>query len=148
MNCSCHNCTNMRREPIVRVGVGVFVFKNGGFLMGCRKSSHGSGSWSIPGGHIEVGESLELAAAREVYEEAGVWVKNLRFGAITNDIFTEENKHYITIWMLSDWREGDPINYKSTSFSDLGWYDFDSLPKPPFKPWEQLTRSEYFEQIK
>jgi 8-oxo-dGTP diphosphatase len=37
----------------VRVGIGVFVFKDGKFLIQRRKGSHGTGTWSIPGGHLE-----------------------------------------------------------------------------------------------
>lgn len=49
---------------ITRVGIGVFVCKNGKFLMGRRKGSHGDGDWSIPGGHLEFGETFEQTAAR------------------------------------------------------------------------------------
>ena len=73
-------------EKIPRIGVGVFVFKDGKFVMGCRRGAHGEGSWSVPGGHLEYGETPEETAAREVMEEIGVKIKNIRFGGITNDI--------------------------------------------------------------
>lgn len=40
-------------KPKVRVGIGVFVFKDGKFLMAQRKNAHGDGTWSVPGGHLE-----------------------------------------------------------------------------------------------
>lgn len=46
-------------KKIPRVGIGVFIFKNNKFLMGCRKGAHGEGTWSIPGGHLEFGESMD-----------------------------------------------------------------------------------------
>ena len=45
-------------------GVGVFVLKNGKFLMGKRVGRHGTNTWSIPGGYIEFGETFEEASAR------------------------------------------------------------------------------------
>jgi 8-oxo-dGTP diphosphatase len=87
-------------EKNTRVGVACFIFKDGKFLMGQRKGSHGDGSWSIPGGHLEFGEQFEETAAREAFEETGLKVKNLRFGALTNDFFRTEEKHYISIWMI------------------------------------------------
>lgn len=91
----------------VRVGVGVFVFKDGAFLMQQRHGAHGAGSWSVPGGHQEFGESFEETARREVMEETGMQIRNVRFGAVTNDYFPEEDKHYVTIWVLSDWASGE-----------------------------------------
>ncbi len=56
----------------VRVGVGVFVFKGGEFLVLQRQGAHGAGTWSVPGGHLEAQESFEETARREVHEETGV----------------------------------------------------------------------------
>jgi 8-oxo-dGTP diphosphatase len=59
-------------NPVVRVGIGVFVWKDGKFLMGKRLGSHGSGTWSIPGGHLEFDETWQQCAVREVLEETGL----------------------------------------------------------------------------
>lgn len=134
--------------PNVRVGVGVFVFKDGKFLIQKRKGSHGEGSWSLPGGHLEFGESFEETARREVLEEAGVEIKNVRFGAVTNDHFVEENKHYVTIWMLSDWASGEVKNMEPEKCTAQIWSTFDDLPKPLFLVWNQLLESEFIDSIK
>src|SRR5579884_520740 len=120
---------------IVRVGMGVFIFKNGRFLIGKRMSAHGEGSWSIPGGHMEFGESLEATAKREVKEETGLEIHHIRFGGVTNDYFATEGKHYITIWMLSDWKSGEPTITEPDYFVEQRWVDFDNLPQPLFLPW-------------
>lgn len=139
----------MKNEKLVaRVGIAVFVFKDNKFLMGCRHGAHGAGSWSVPGGHLEFGESWDQTAAREILEETGLHIKNIRFGAITNDIFEKENRHYVTIWLLSDWKSGQPLVREPDNFVELGWYNFDSLPKPLFLAWNQLQQSEFFLNIK
>jgi predicted NUDIX family NTP pyrophosphohydrolase len=49
-----------------RVGVGVMVVRNGEVLFGRRRGAHGAGTWSLPGGHLEAGESVEACALREL----------------------------------------------------------------------------------
>ncbi len=135
-------------EKAVRVGIGVFVFKDGKFLVGCRQKAHGDGSWSVPGGHLEYGETFEDTAKRELLEETGLRIKNVRFGAVTNDYFIEEDKHYITIWMLSDWESGKEKITEPDKFVTLKWCDFNNLPTPLFLPWQQLLASQFINSIK
>lgn len=123
----------------VRVGIGVFVFKDGKFLMQQRQGAHGSGSWSVPGGHLEYGESFEETAHREVLEETGVKIQNVRFGAVTNDYFNDESKHYVTIWMLSDWSSGKESITEPDKCVAQGWYTFNNLPSPPFSTLESTA---------
>ncbi|HEY7043735.1 MAG TPA: NUDIX domain-containing protein [Nocardioidaceae bacterium] len=55
--------------------VGVVVLDEAGRLLVVRRGHEpGRGRWSIPGGRVEPGESLEAAAAREVLEETGLTV--------------------------------------------------------------------------
>ncbi len=116
--------------------------------MGKRKGAHGSGTWSVPGGHQEFGESPAQTAAREAKEETGVHIKNIRFGAITNDFFRRDGKHYLTVWMLSEYKSGTPHITEPNKYIDLDWRDFASLPKPLFFPWKQLLASPFIAHIK
>jgi 8-oxo-dGTP diphosphatase len=138
----------MAENPNVRVGVGVFIFKDGKFAMLQRKGSHGAGSWSVPGGHLEYGESFEQTAQREVEEETGMSIKDIRFGAVTNDYFEAENKHYVTIWVLSTWESGELRIMEPEKCTAATWENFDTLPSPLFLPWEQLLKSEFFDSVK
>ena len=135
-------------KPNPRIGIGVFVFKDGKFLMGQRRNAHGADTWSIPGGHLEFGESFEDTAKREVMEETGLTVGNVRFGAVTNDVFPIEGKHYVSVWVVTDYESGEPTITEPDTYNELGWYDFDNLPTPLFLPWNQLLKSEFIETIK
>lgn len=93
----------------VRVGVGAFVLssskqdpQNPTFLIGKRLGSHGAGTYALPGGHLEFGETPEDCAVREILEETGLKVKNVRFLTATNDILKKDKKHYITMFMVCE----------------------------------------------
>lgn len=57
------------------------------------------GTWGLPGGHLDFGESFETCAVRETLEETGLKIQDVRFLTATNSILKAENKHYITIFM-------------------------------------------------
>lgn len=116
--------------------------------MGQRKGAHGEGSWSVPGGHLDYGETIEEAAAREALEETGLRIKNIEIAGFTNDIFKKEKKHYLTIWVTSKWAKGELKINEPDKFLKLAWRDFESLPKPLFLPWKELIKSEFFPSIK
>jgi len=59
-------------RPIV--GVGAIIIQSGKILLEKRKNDPGRGKWSIPGGKVELGESLEQSVIREVQEETGLVV--------------------------------------------------------------------------
>ena len=131
-----------------RVGIGVFVLKNGKFLMALRKGSHGENNWSLPGGHLEFGETFEETAKREVLEETGLAVTNVRFGAVTNDFFKDDNKHYVSVWVVSDFESGVEQATEPEKYTDLRWVDFETLPTPLFQPWQALLTSEFMESLR
>jgi 8-oxo-dGTP diphosphatase len=59
------------------LGIGALIFEGGRILMAQRGKAPLMGQWSLPGGLVETGESLENAVRREVLEETGLEVKPL-----------------------------------------------------------------------
>jgi len=96
----------MTKEKRPKVGTTVIVLKDDKVLLGKRKGSHAEGTWNFPGGHLEFGENVEECAKREVKEEAGIEIKNIKAGPYTNDIFDQE-KHYITLFLISEYDSGE-----------------------------------------
>ena len=128
----------MDKRP--QVGVGVIVIKNKQILLGERKGSHGAGAWQFPGGHLEYQESIEECAVREVYEEAGIQIKNLRYGPFTNDLFAQEDKHYVTLYIIADYARGELEIKEPEKCQQWRWYDWQHLPEPLFIPIENLLK--------
>ncbi len=121
------------------VGVGVFIIKDGKILLGKRKNSHGAGEWSLAGGHLEFGETWQGCAEREVYEETGLRIKNVRFFGATNDIFKEQ-KHFVTIFMVSDYESGKVSVKEPGKMEEWKWFFPGKLPSPLFTPIVNLIR--------
>lgn len=119
----------------VRVGVGVILMRDNKILLGKRKGSHGEGTYSVPGGHLEFGETVGACAKREVYEETGIVLTDPLFqGGFTNDIFPEEGKHYATLFVVSKSSVGVAHNLEPEKCEGWYWYDLDELPSPLFLP--------------
>jgi len=130
-------------EKRPKVGVGVFVIKEGKFLFGKRKNAHGEGSWALPGGHLEFNEELEECSKREVMEETGVKIKNIKFGTITNDMFKEEGKHYITVYMISEYDEGDVRIMEPHKCEEWRWVEWEDIPSPVFLAMQNLRKTDF-----
>ena len=127
----------MNQPP--QVGVGIIITKNDQVLLMKRKGPHGQGTWSTPGGHLDFGETPELCAAREAKEEVGINVVDIRFRAITNDVFEATGKHYITIWLEGE-SNGEPAIAAEEEVAEIGWFAWDSLPQPLFLSMENLVK--------
>lgn len=133
-----------KEQAVASVGVGIIVMKNDKVLLMKRTGSHGSGTWSCPGGHIDFGESIEQCAIRETKEETGLDIENIQCKAMTNDIFPDEHKHYITIWVTGDYRVGIENIESPHEATEIGWFEWDILPHPLFLPMQNLLKGKYY----
>lgn len=128
----------MDQKP--QVGTAMIITRDDKVLLMKRKRPHGKGTWSTPGGHLDFGETLEGCAARESKEEVGLDVTDIRFHSVTNDVFEEEGKHYVTIWMEGKSVLGEPHIASEDEAEEIGWYAWDALPQPLFLPLENLVK--------
>lgn len=131
----------MSEKP--QVGTAMILIRDDKVLLMKRRGSHSPGTWSTPGGHLDFGETLEACAIREAKEEVGVDVVGIRFRALTNDIFEETGKHYITIWFEGE-AVGEPSLAAPGELEEIGWFAWDALPQPLFLPLENLVRGKTY----
>ncbi|KPM43002.1 hypothetical protein AK830_g3516 [Neonectria ditissima] len=118
--------------PHPRVGVAAIIYgSDGKFITGKRTGSHGSGTWQLPGGHLEHGESILVCAEREVLEETGLEVRGVKIVAVTNDVFEEAGKHYITLFVHCEMEDKTAEPEVLEPEKCAGWY---------WKTWEDLKQ--------
>ena len=96
--------------PHPRVAVGAIVFHRRRVLLVCRKHSPSKGWWAIPGGRVELGESLAAAAEREILEETGLIV-GARGPVETFEVIDRDEKgairyHYVIVDLAADYLRG------------------------------------------
>ncbi len=98
------------RRPVP--AVGAIVFRGDEVLLVKRGSEPNRGLWSVPGGALETGETVEEAAVRETVEETGVAVRPLRVFEVRDYIESAGGRvrwHYVLIDVLCEYVRGEPF---------------------------------------
>jgi ADP-ribose pyrophosphatase YjhB (NUDIX family) len=133
-------------QPVV--GVGAVVFKGGEVLLVRRGQEPALGSWSLPGGLVELGETLEAAIQRELAEETGLSVTLLGIAAVVERIFPDPDGriayHYILVDYLCDYAGGelnpgsDITAARFVALSELAGFDLPHFTADVIRrAWEQ-----------
>lgn len=128
------------KRPVV--GVGIIVCRDQQVLIGLRKT----GSfpvWQFPGGHLEMNETPEDCAQREVLEETGLAITNIRPVTFTNDININVGKHSVTLMMIADSSSGEPVTTEPDKSDNWHWVSWETLPQPLFMPIQNLLKQGY-----
>lgn len=116
-------------RPIV--GVGVVVWRRNSFLLVRRGKEPNKGQWSIPGGAQKLGETVYMAAAREVREETGLAVTVTALVDVVDGIMRDEEGvvqyHYTLVDVVAESSEGEPL--AGDDADAVGWYTLDDLPE-------------------
>jgi len=126
-----------------RVGIGVLIFNQESILLGERLVKHGRSSWGPPGGHLEFGETIEECAIREVREETGLEIVCPKMIGVTNDIFADENKHYVSLFLKAQYDTRQTIiNLEPDKVFSWDWFGLDRLPDNLFLPLRSFLQNQ------
>jgi ADP-ribose pyrophosphatase len=92
------------------VAVGAIVMRDGRILLVRRGQPPSEGLWAIPGGRVELGETLQEAAGREIKEETGLIIRARdpvhTFDVILRDRTGRVQFHYVIVDLLADYVSG------------------------------------------
>ncbi|MHB9032061.1 MAG: nucleotide triphosphate diphosphatase NUDT15 [Anaerolineae bacterium] len=122
------------------VGVGVLIVRDDKVLLGKRLGAHGEGYYAPPGGHIEAGESVAQTARREVREETGLEIADIRLVSV-GSYCIGENHYYVDVDVVCQSYYGEALNLEPDRCAGWGWYDLDHLPQPLFIVAERIIAS-------
>ena len=138
------------QKPITKkagVGFGVMMMRDGKILLGKRHADpakadselHGEGTWTMPGGKLEFGESFEEGARREVLEETGVKLGATNVICVNNDRVADA--HFVTIGLFSEDFTGDAGVMEPDEIVEWRWFELDNLPKPLYFPSAKILEN-------
>ncbi len=121
---------------IPRVGVGAVVIEDGRVLLVRRGTEPGRGMWAVPGGLVELGETLQEAAQREILEETGLVILAGRpfytFDIIQRDGAGAVEFHYIIVDLRADYVSGEIA--PGDDAMDARWVTAGELERMPVTP--------------
>lgn len=128
----------------IKIACEVFIINNQGLLLlGKRKNCYGQGTWALPGGHLEYGETLLDCAQRELKEELGIEQAPLQLVAITDDI--NEERHYLHASFVLKEYAGPVMLMEPDKCYEWNYFSMDKLPLEIFEPHVKIFQT-FFKQ--
>jgi len=117
-------------------GVAGIIIHGGRILLSVRGKPPSEGKWGLPGGAVEVGETVEEALVREVAEETGVAVRTLRLVAVLDSVSRDEDGkvkyHYVLFEYLCGYVAGEVC--AGSDAPDARWVPLDDLDSVDMMP--------------
>jgi 8-oxo-dGTP diphosphatase len=114
-----------------QVAVGAIVVRDGRVLLVRRGHPPSEGLWAIPGGSVELGETLQEAAEREIMEETGLTIQAGEpvhtFDVILRDAAGRVQFHYVIVDLLADYVRGEV--HSGDDARDARWVTSGELEK-------------------
>lgn len=128
----------------IRIRTGVLVIENGKILLVPHYNTDLAPlQWYLPGGGIEFGEAVEVAACREFTEETGYQVQLLQLLDVSEIIIKEKPWHSITISYIGKIIGGQLSGEVNHPYGDKTphWFDVTQLPSINYHPAKTIEKA-------
>lgn len=123
-----------RGVDYIGVGVGAAIFNHEGKLfltLRGRKAKNETGKWEIPGGSVEIGETLEDALKREITEEYGIEIEIVELLGVCSHIIPDEHQHWVSPTYICKIMKGEPKILEPEKCAAIGWFTRKEAKKLP-----------------
>lgn len=118
------------------LAVSIAVFRDGKVLLATRTAAPFQKMFTLPGGLVEVGETVEAAALRELREETGVLARLVGFNQpvqhIVRDAYGRVERHYVILSFAALWIAGEP--QAGAEAGEILWRAPENLSGLPLTP--------------
>ncbi|RAK56465.1 NUDIX hydrolase [Phenylobacterium deserti] len=120
----------MTRQSEPRVGTGAAILQDGQILLLQRVRPPEAGCWGLPGGKVDLFETVAQAVIREVREELGIGIDARDLLCVVDQIDRAGGEHWIAPVYLVREFDGQPAIQEPEKHSGLAWFALDDLPTP------------------
>lgn len=114
-----------------KIGANAIIVREYKLLLGQRINCFGSGTWGLPGGHLNEGEKIADAVKRELLEETGLTAHKVVLKNIVNQ--PANNGHYIQFGFEVE-ASGEPQLLEPELCAEWRWFEISDLPENIFAP--------------
>lgn len=118
-----------------RPTVSAIIYRNGKILLCHRAASPFKGKWDLPGGFLEEGESAMEGMRREMKEELGIELKDIRLLTVEGPAyypFGGQDNYNIDVYYEVTTRD-EPRVASNNEMTEIGWFDPNNLPPMAFE---------------
>ncbi|UCD18568.1 MAG: NUDIX hydrolase [Candidatus Zixiibacteriota bacterium] len=114
------------KTPLLTVDI-IIIYPDGDFILIKRRNEPFKGQWAIPGGFVEIGETVEQAAVREAREETGLDVRLEKLVGVYSDPNRDPRGHTVSVAFLAS-PVGGELKADTDAVDVLKIGEYESLP--------------------
>ena len=136
----------MAQQQFPEPTVGALIFNAQGQML-LVKSHKFNGQYVIPGGHIELGETMEEALRREILEETSLSICDIEFLCVQEFVFDEifwKKRHFIFLDFIC--KTKDELVVLNDEAQEYLWALLDDCPSLPIEPYTRKTINCYLKK--